>query len=117
MSNSSSDFQVKSATKAQDMEHRRKINFNIGKYNEAVPRGKSQFSDLMLARERAKNLKWRALETLDQQLEEFETNLTRRGGRVIWVETGEEALEAILTICREKGCKTLVKSKSMVTEE
>ncbi len=117
MSNSSSDFQAKSAMKAQDMEHRRKINFNIGKYNEAVPRGKSQFSDLMLARERAKNLKWRALETLDQQLEEFEMNLTRRGGRVIWAETGEEALEAILTICREKGCKVLVKSKSMVTEE
>lgn len=99
------------------MEHRRKINFNIGRYNASVPKGKQQFSDVNLARERAKNLKWRALETLDQQLEEFEMNLTRRGGKVIWAETAEQAQKAILGICKEKGCKTVVKSKSMVTEE
>ena len=99
------------------MEHRRKINFNIGRYNASVPKGKQQFSDVNLARERAKNLKWRALETLDQQLEEFEMNLTRRGGKVIWTETVEQAQMAILEICRAKGCKTVVKSKSMVTEE
>jgi L-lactate dehydrogenase complex protein LldF len=110
-------FLAKSTIKASDLEHRRKINFNIGKYNAAVPRGKEQFSDVTLARERAKNVKWRALETLDQQLEEFEMNLTRRGGKVIWAENGDQALAAILKICREKNCKTLVKSKSMVTEE
>lgn len=108
---------AKSTEKAQDMGHRRTINFNIAKYNAVVPKGKAQFADVMLARERAKNLKWRALETLDQHLEEFEMQLTRRGGRVIWAENGEQALEAILAICKEKGCKTLVKSKSMVTEE
>ncbi len=30
---------------------------------------------MMTARERAKNAKWRAIETLDQQLEEFEMQL------------------------------------------
>lgn len=99
------------------MEHRRKINFNIGRYNAVVPKGKAQFTDVDLARERAKNLKWRAIETLDQQLEEFELNFTRRGGKVIWAENTEQALQAIWQICQEKQCKTLVKSKSMVTEE
>ena len=116
MSNSES-FLAKSTIKAADLEHRRKINFNIDKYNAVVPKGKEQFSDIHLARERAKNLKWRAIETLDQQLEEFELQFTRRGGRVIWAETAEEAREQILAICKEKSCKRIVKSKSMATEE
>ena len=116
MSNSES-FLAKSTVKAADLEHRRKINFNIDKYNAVVPKGKEQFSDIHLARERAKNLKWRAIETLDQQLEEFEMQFSKRGGRVIWAETAEEAREQILAICKEKSCKSIVKSKSMATEE
>lgn len=110
-------FLAKSTVKAADREHRRKINFNIGKYNAVVPKGKQQFMDLELARERAKNAKWKAIATLDQQLELFEANITRRGAKVIWAEDAQQALEAIGRICREKKCKTLVKSKSMVTEE
>lgn len=112
-----SGFLAKSTIKAADLEHRKKINFNIGRYNSVVPLGKHQFGDLELARERAKNIKWRAIETLDQQLENFEAAFTARGGKVIWAEDADQARQAILAICREKGCKTLVKSKSMVTEE
>jgi L-lactate dehydrogenase complex protein LldF len=117
MTDTSNTFIAKSTVKAADLEHRRKINFNIGRYNAVVPKGKEQFSDISMARERAKNIKWRAMETLDQQLEEFETNFTRRGGKVIWAETVEQAQEAILAICREKNCRSIVKSKSMATEE
>ena len=112
-----SDFKAKSTIKAADKDHRRKINFNIGKYNAVVPQGKQQFAELDLARERAKNIKWKAIETLDQQLETFEAAITKRGAKVIWAEDANEALEAIVKICNEKNCKTLVKSKSMVTEE
>jgi L-lactate dehydrogenase complex protein LldF len=117
MSETSEIFIAKSTTKAADLEHRRKINFNIGKYNAVVPQGKTQFDNVNLARERAKNVKWRAIETLDQQLEEFELNFSKRGGKVIWAENGAQAIEEILNICKQKNCKTLVKSKSMVTEE
>lgn len=112
-----SSFYDKSSEKAADLNHRRTINFNIGKYNAAVPQGKLQFAELNLARERAKNLKWRAIETLDQQLESFEAAITKRGAKVIWAEDAKQALEEIGKICAEKNCKTLVKSKSMVTEE
>src|SRR3984885_12366288 len=117
MTETAANFIARSTIKAEDLDHRNKINFNIGRYNVAVPQGKQQFAELNLARERAKNTKWRALETLDQQLEEFEANFTRRGGRVIWAETTEQALAEILSICKEKNCRTIVKSKSMVTEE
>lgn len=117
MTETSKTFIAKSTVKAADLEHRRKINFNINKYNSVVPKGKEQFEDVHLARERAKNVKWRAIETLDQQLEEFEMQFSKRGGKVIWAETAAQAIESILAICKEKNCKTLVKSKSMVTEE
>ena len=117
MSEQSQTFIAKSTVKAADLDHRRKINFNIGKYNASVPKGKEQFADVHLARERAKNLKWRAIETLDQQLEEFELNFTKRGGKVIWAEHSDQAIEEILKICKEKNCQSVVKSKSMVTEE
>jgi len=117
MSQSADKFIAKSTIKSQDLEHRRTINFNIGKYNSKVPEGKLQFTQLLTARERAKNVKWRALETLDQQLEEFELKFTRRGGKVIWAENAQQACAEILKICEAKNCKTLVKSKSMVTEE
>jgi len=117
MTDTAANFNARSTIKAEDLDHRNKINFNIGRYNTAVPQGKQQFAELNLARERAKNTKWRALETLDQQLEEFEANFTRRGGRVIWAENTKQALAEILTICKEKKCRTIVKSKSMVTEE
>jgi len=116
MSNAST-FIAKSTIKAGDLDHRRKINFNISKYNAAVPLGKQQFGNVMLARERAKNAKWRAIENLDKNLEQFEKLITARGAKVIWAENEEQALAEVGKICKEKNCKTLVKSKSMVTEE
>src|SRR3984957_12687055 len=117
MTETAANFIARSTVKAEDLDHRNKINFNIGRYNAALPQGKQQFAELNLARERAKNTKWRALETLDKQLEEFEASFTRRGGRVIWAENTKQALAEILAICKDKNCRTIVKSKSMVTEE
>jgi len=117
MSEHSSSFMAKSTIKAADLEHRRKVHFNISRYNATVPLGKAQFSDVHLAREKAKNLKWRAIERLDERLEEFEAHLTKRGGKVIWAEDAQQALDEVMAICKAKNCKTIVKSKSMVTEE
>ncbi|MGZ8559628.1 MAG: LUD domain-containing protein, partial [Chitinophagaceae bacterium] len=110
-------FTAKSKEKAGDKAHRKTINFNIAKYNAVVPQGKQQFAGLELARERAKNIKWRAIESLDKQLESFEAAITNRGAKVMWAEDANEAVDIIKKICEEKKCKTLVKSKSMVTEE
>ena len=117
MSETAASFIAKSTIKAADLEHRRKINFNIAKYNAVVPIGKSQFTDVNITRERAKNIKWEAIEHLDKYLLEFEQKITARGATVIWANDSAEALETIGKICKERACKTLVKSKSMVTEE
>src|SRR5690606_14247427 len=114
MTENASLFKAKSTIKSADLEHRHKINFNIGKYNAVVPVGKQQFIDNQLVKERAKNIKWRAIENLHEHLEEFEMHFTARGGKVIWAQDSQEALDEILKICKTKNCKSIVKSKSMV---
>src|SRR5690606_8033014 len=117
MSDQAGTFKAKSTIKAADIEHRRKINFNIGRYNSAVPNGKQQFQDLAKARERAKNAKWRSIETLDQQLEQFDAIITSRCAKLILAENAEQANEEVIRICKSVNCKTVVKTKSMVTDE
>jgi len=110
-------FFDKSATKAADKEHRRKLMFNIGKYNDAVVKGKLQYENLELAKQRAKNVKWKAIDNLDKYLVEFESNFTKNGGTVLWAETADDAVKEIYKICKENDARMVVKSKSMVTEE
>jgi len=117
MTENQSVFLAKSGIKAHDLEHKRKISFNIQKYNDAVVKGKQQFANLDLARRKAKNVKWKTIENLDKYLEIFEKNFTARGGKVIWAEDADEALQAVLQICESKNAKQVVKAKSMVTEE
>jgi L-lactate dehydrogenase complex protein LldF len=47
-------FLDKSGIKAGDMDHRQKINYNIGKYNAVVPVGKQQYDKINLARKEQK---------------------------------------------------------------
>ncbi|QEC53059.1 L-lactate dehydrogenase complex protein LldF [Anseongella ginsenosidimutans] len=110
-------FLARSREKVSDLEHRRKINHALKQSDDAFQKGKEQFSDLAAARRLAKNSKWKAIEYLDRRLEEFEEKFTRHGGKVIWAENAQQALDEIGTICKAKNARTVVKSKSMVTEE
>ena len=110
-------FQQESAKKAFDTEHRRKITFNISRYNDAVDKGKLQFENLELAKERAAHIKHKAIINLEKYLVNFEANFEKRGGKVIWAQDANEALKEILAILVRHKTKKLVKSKTMVTEE
>ena len=117
MSDHADEFLITSENKAFDKEHRRIINFNIGKYDAAVTRGLSKLINLDNAKKKGHVIKWRVMENLDKYLPEFESNFQRRGGKVIWANDAEEANREILNIIQKSGAKTVVKSKSMVTEE
>ena len=68
-------------------------------------------------RERAQQLKREVIEHLDYYLEQFAENAERRGCKVHWAATGEEACRIILEIARQCGAREIVKAKSMVGEE
>jgi L-lactate dehydrogenase complex protein LldF len=103
--------------KAFDREHRRKIRFNIGKYNAAVETGMGYYADHELARSRGAYLKATVLEKLDEYLLAFEKRFTARGGRVIWARDADEALAEIGKLVKPRQTRTVVKAKSMTTEE
>jgi L-lactate dehydrogenase complex protein LldF len=111
------EFLVDAEGKAFDVDHRRIINYNIGKYDVAVGRGLSRLINLENAKRKAHVTKWKVMENLDKFLPEFETNFQKRGGKVIWANDAAEANKEILNIIQKAGAKTVVKSKSMVTEE
>ena len=58
-----------------------------------------------------------ALARLPELLERLETNCTRNGIRVHWAETSEEANRIVLGILRQHDARSIIKGKSMVSEE
>ncbi len=104
-------------SKVFDKEHRRKLNFNIAQYDKKVKEGKLQYSNLELAKSRASLLKNKVVENLDKYLIEFEANFIKRGGKVIWAQDEEEAMKEVMQILKRVNAKTVVKAKSMTTEE
>ncbi|MCX6249323.1 MAG: LutB/LldF family L-lactate oxidation iron-sulfur protein [Bacteroidetes bacterium] len=117
MANLREKFLSDSEKKAFDPEHRRRLDYNIGKYDEAVVRGKLQFKDLELAKRRAANLKFKVIENLDRYLTEFETNFEKRGGKVIWATNEKEAQRELLRIVKKANAQIIVKQKTMLSEE
>ena len=117
MSKTLEAFLNESKTKALDAKHADTIRFNINKYDQKVEEGKHQFSNLKLARSRAAAIKNKSIENLDKYLIKFEASFSKRGGKVIWAQDSEEALKEILQIVQKAEAKTVVKGKSMVTEE
>lgn len=110
-------FLEQSEKKAFDAEHRRKLLFNIGKYDATVVEGKKQYADLEYVRKKVKNIKWKAIENLDKYLVEFESNFSANGGKVLWANDTEQAQQEILRILKKHDARLVVKAKSMATEE
>jgi L-lactate dehydrogenase complex protein LldF len=61
--------------------------------------------------------KWKVIENLDKHLIEFEKNFTANGGKVIWANDDNDAQQEILRIFKKHNARTVVKAKSMASEE
>ncbi|HET7874334.1 MAG TPA: LutB/LldF family L-lactate oxidation iron-sulfur protein [Methylomirabilota bacterium] len=68
-------------------------------------------------RDRARAIKEATLQRLDFYLGQLADSVERLGGHVHWATTGDEARDTILKLCRDRGVRVAVKSKSMATEE
>ncbi len=68
-------------------------------------------------RDQARAIRAGALARLDTLLEQLADTVAARGGQVCWAEDGAAACRYITDLARDRGVKTIVKSKSMVSEE
>jgi L-lactate dehydrogenase complex protein LldF len=68
-------------------------------------------------RDLASQIKAHTLSNLDRYLEEFEANAKANGVHVHWAADGAEHNRIVHSILKDHGAKSLIKSKSMLTEE
>ena len=73
--------------------------------------------DFEKVREQIREVKSYAADHVDEMIEEFTANCEKRGGVVFHARSTEEAMEWIRNLVKEKGVKSIVKSKSMASEE
>lgn len=70
-----------------------------------------------LLREKVKQVKSYARQNLDTLADQFEKTSTQKGAKVFRAATGADVKQYILNLAREKGVTSIVKSKSMASEE
>lgn len=68
-------------------------------------------------RTRAEAIRKFTIEHLDYYLDMFSTNVEKQGGQVFFANNDQEAVEYIINLAQKKKAKTMIKSKSMVSEE
>lgn len=68
-------------------------------------------------RQQAANIRRHALNNLPDLLTQAETNMQANGMEVLWAVDAVEATRLVLDIARHHGVQSIVKSKSMLTEE
>lgn len=117
MENREKSFRVKSEKIAFDHDHRRVINHNIGQYDKAFEKGKGFFRDLDNAHDQASLIKDYVLQEFEGLLTRFEKNARGNGCEVYWAAGTKDALKIIGGILVSEEIRTVVKMKSMLSEE
>jgi L-lactate dehydrogenase complex protein LldF len=111
------EFKQQAEIVSHDLRHREIIQTALGKYSVVRDQTKAAFQDYRAARDAAAEIKAEAIEHLDHYLEQFVSRLEARGTKVHWAGNGEQAREIILGIVREKKARSIIKSKTMTSEE
>ena len=73
--------------------------------------------DFPAVQAKIKEAKSYAADHVDELIEEFTTNCEKRGGHVFRATSAEAAMDYIRALVKEKGVKSVIKSKSMASEE
>jgi L-lactate dehydrogenase complex protein LldF len=68
-------------------------------------------------RDLAGRIKQHAIENLDYYLEQLKANVEKNGGHVHFAATANDARRIIMEIATSRGCRSVIKSKSMASEE
>ncbi|MBV9106838.1 MAG: iron-sulfur cluster-binding protein [Verrucomicrobia bacterium] len=112
-----SKFKIQATKVTADLDHRAKIRAALKSYETARDERKAQYQDWQAARHGAASIKWESLNHLDAYLVDFVTKLSARGTKVFWAGNAQEARDYIVALAKEKRAHTIIKSKTMTSEE
>ena len=111
------EFNKKATEKSADLRHRAWIRKSLQGYEKSRDEKRDLFQNWEEARQSAAETKWEAINHLDRYLTEFADKVGARGAKVFWAKTAHDARDYILNLAREKNARTIVKSKTMTSEE
>ena len=97
-----------------------RLSGSLGRFNEAYVASRARAYegiDFEPLRDRLVALKGRAAGRLEELARDFEANATRAGAKVFRTSDPAAVRDYIVRLCRERGVRRVVKSKSMATEE
>ena len=100
-----------------DEEHWQKINYNTSCYEKNFAKGKVNYRNMHLEKERAFNLSNKSLMSLEKLLVDFETHFTENGGKVLWARDAEDAHAEIFDILVRAKVNSVARSNSTVLDE
>ena len=92
----------------------RLVNFRQGRVDAIAEYGQERWDALS---DRAREIKRETLEHLDYYLDQLSRNVERAGGHVFFARDAQEANDYVAKVAADNGVKTVIKSKSMVSEE
>ena len=76
-----------------------------------------ELPNIQALRDLAGRIRQHTLDHLDFYLDQLKASVERRGGIVHFAESAEDARRIVMGIIRDNGCRRIIKSKSMVSEE
>ena len=103
--------------KAFDEEHWQKINYSTGCFESNFNKGKENYRNLDLEKQRAYTLRNKSLLNLEKLLVDFETHFNENGGKVLWARNADDALTMIFDLIRKEKANAIMRSNSMVLDE
>ncbi len=102
---------------AFDEEHWQKINYSTGCIESNFARGKVNYRNMDLEKQRAYTLRNKSLMKLEKLLVDFETHFNANGGKVLWARNAQDALSLIFEIIAMERVNKVSRSNSMVLDE
>ncbi len=102
---------------AFDEEHWQKINYSTGCYEQNFTKGKENYRNLDLEKQRAYTLRNKSMLNLEKLLVDFETHFTENGGKVLWARNADDALTMIFDLIRKEKANAITRSNSTILDE
>ena len=110
-------FQKNAKTELNNSTQRRNLNYATTQIRLKRQGVVSELDDWQDLREAGSTIKRDTLARLPELLEQFEENVTKRGGHVHWARDSKEASQIVTDLIKKTGETDVVKIKSMATQE
>jgi L-lactate dehydrogenase complex protein LldF len=93
----------------------------LGRFSEAYPIARAKAyenaGDIESLRDALRRMKIDTVSRIEEVADRFEAEATKRGVKVFRAKDGDDLKAYLVNLCKEKGVKRIVKSKSMAAEE